>query len=104
MTAKRQYKWIDRLIDRITKKSQSNNDTFCFYGHLVELQSGTTDYVDAVVYNTTDRYCGMLAEFTFDFWTFELCIETAENEDFEQAIIRGFKRIYGNRVQVSTDN
>lgn len=99
-----QYKWIDRLIERITKKSQSNNDTFCFYGHFVELQSGTTDYVDIAVYNTTEPYTGMLAEFSFDFWTYELYIATAENEDLEQAIIRGFKRIYGSRVQVSTPN
>lgn len=104
MTAKKQYKWIDRLVERITKKTQPTNDTFCFYGHLIVLQSGTTDYVDITVYNTTDPYTGLFAEFSFDFWTYELYIATAENRDLEQAIIRGFKLIYGSRVQVSTDN
>lgn len=104
MTAKKQYRWIDRLIERITKKTQPTNDTFCFYGHLIVLQSGTVDYTNVMVYNTTDPYTGMLAEFSFDFWTYELNIATAEDEDLEKAITRSFKRIYGSRVQVSTDN
>lgn len=99
----KQHRWIDRLIERITKKTQPTNDTFCFYGHLIVLQSGTVDYTNVMVYNTTDPYTGMFAEFTFDFWTFELDIVTAESEDLEQAIIRGFKRIYGSRVQVSIE-
>jgi len=38
-------KYINRLIGRITASSQSNNDSFDFYGLHVDLQSGTTDYV-----------------------------------------------------------
>lgn len=81
----KQQKWIDRLVERITKKSQPTNDTFCFYGHLVIMQSGTPEYTDVMVYGTTDQYEGMLAEFSFDFWTYELYISTAESEDLEQA-------------------
>ena len=39
---KPRYNYIQKLIDRITKSGQSNNDCFTYYGHLVELQSGTS--------------------------------------------------------------
>lgn len=102
MAATKRYKSIERLIHKITRSEQSSNDTFCFYGHLVVLQSGTTDYMDVMVYNTTDPYSGMFAEFTFDYWTHELYIISTENEDMEQAIIRAFKGIYGY-VKVSCE-
>ena len=50
---RKRYKYIHRLVDKITT-SPSNNMEFCYYGHLVSLQSGTADYVDITVYNSTD--------------------------------------------------
>lgn len=70
---RKRYNYINRLVEKITT-SPSNNMEFCYYGHLVSLQSGTTDYVDVTVYNTTDRYSGETADFSFDYWTKELDI------------------------------
>lgn len=66
------YNYIQKLIDRITKSGQSNNDSFTYYGHLVELQSGANGYVSVTLYKTDDRYGGELADFSFDYWTLEL--------------------------------
>ena len=41
---KKTYKFIEKLIDKVTT-SKSNNTEFVCYGHLVELLSGTEDYV-----------------------------------------------------------
>lgn len=64
---KKTYKFINRLINKITLNGQPNNDSFFYYGHWVELQSGTVDYVSVIIYNTSDRYSGTLMEFQFDF-------------------------------------
>jgi len=113
-------KYINRLIGRITASSQSNNDSFDFYGHHIDLQSGTTDYVSATIYRTADPYSGetvalaspkslllghlqvslnrsrSIAIFSFDFWTKELCIEYAESEEISKAIATAFRNIYGH--------
>ena len=73
---RKRYNYIRRLVEKITT-SPSNNMEFCYYGHLVSLQSGTTDYVDVTVYNT-----GL-----FD------------------VIVQAFQRIYGKRnVSVIIEN
>ena len=59
---KKRYNFISRLINKITLNSQSNNDSFSYYGHWVELQSGTVDYMSVTIYNTSDRYSGTLVE------------------------------------------
>ena len=69
---KPRYNYIHRLIDRITKSGQSNNDSFTYYGHLVALQSGTRGYVSVTLYKAGNRYGGELADFSFDYWTLEL--------------------------------
>lgn len=89
-------KYITRLIGRITASSQSNNDSFDFYGHHIDLQSGTTDYVSATIYRTNDPYSGEIADFSFDYWTKELCIEYAESEEISKAIATAFRNIYGH--------
>lgn len=89
-------KYIKRLIGRITASSQSSNDSFVFYGHRVDLQSGTHDYVSVTIYNTVDPYKGEVANFNFDFLTKDLCIEYAENENIGKVIEKGFKEIYGH--------
>ena len=43
--AKKSYKWLSRLIDKITKSDCPNNNYFMYYGHHVTLESGTPDYV-----------------------------------------------------------
>lgn len=87
--------YIHRLVRRITASNQSNNDTFNFYGHRVNLQSGTSDYVSVTLYRTTDPYSGELASFNFDFWTKELYIEYIETDELYNAIATAFREIYG---------
>lgn len=87
--------YITRLIGRITASSQSNNDTFNFYGHHIDLQSGTPDYVSVTIYHTTDPYSGELADFSFDYMTQELCIEYAETDELFKSIETALKNIYG---------
>ena len=78
---KKKYNFISRLINKITLNSQSNNDSFSYYGHWVELQSGTVDYMSVTIYNTSDRYSGTLVEFQFDFWTMELCFDAVSCDE-----------------------
>ena len=98
---RKRYNHINRLVDKITT-SPSNNMEFCYYGHLVSLQSGTTDYVAVTLYNTTDRYSGELADFDFDYWTHKLHVEYAESDRLFRAIEKAFKSIYSG-VRVSRD-
>lgn len=88
--------YITRLIGRITASSQSNNDSFNYYGHRIDLQSGTTDYVSATIYHTADPYSGELADFSFDYLTKELHIEYAESDEIYKTIETAFRNIYGH--------
>lgn len=96
------YNFIHRLIGRITSSGQSNNDSFTYFGHFVELQSGTTDYVAVTIYNSNDRYKGEMTSFCFDYWTKELFFESSACKALTEKIIRAFKSHYG-RICVSYD-
>ena len=100
--ASNKYGFIPRLIDKITRKDCPNNNTFVYYHHLVELLSGTVDYVDATVYTTEDRYSDTLVSFSFDFWTKELVINSADDKEIEQCVIEAFKSLYRG-VKVVTE-
>lgn len=92
--ASKKYGFILKLIHKITRKDCPNNNTFTYDRHLVELLSGTVDYVDATVYKTEDRYSDTLISFSFDFWTKELVINSADDSEIEQCIIDAFKSLY----------
>lgn len=94
---KKTYKFINRLINKITLNGQPNNDSFFYYGHWVELQSGTVDYVSVIIYNTSDRYSGTLMEFQFDFWTRELCFDVISCDEVYDAVVKAFKSVYYNK-------
>lgn len=96
------YKFVKRLIDRITSVSQSNNDSFTYYGHFVNLQSGTRDYVAVTIYKGADMYSGSMADFTFDFWTKQLHIEYAESDSMDEAIITALKKLY-NSIKITRE-
>ena len=100
--ASNKYGFIPRLIDKITRKDCPNNITFVYYHHLVELLSGTVDYVDATVYTTEDRFSDTLVSFSFDFWTKELVIKSAVDKEIEQCVIDAFKSLYRG-VKVVTE-
>lgn len=101
---KPRYNYIQKLIDRITKSGQSNNDSFTYYGHLVELQSGTDGYVSVTLYKTNDRYGGELADFSFDYWTLELHFVGTVGKALTESIISAFRHFYAPRkICVSYD-
>lgn len=100
---KKTYKFIEKLIDKVTT-SESNNMSFTCYGHLVELLSGTTDYVSVTIYNTDDRYEGEMADFNFDYLTKELHFVMSESKALTEKIISTFKMLYHpRRIRVSYD-
>lgn len=95
--AKKNYKWIARLIDKITKTDCPNNNHFYFYGREVNLQSGMGDYMDVYVTNGRSSI-----NFNFDFFTKDLCLESYENYEQRDAIIKAFRSIY-SRVNIDLD-
>lgn len=98
------YNYIKRLIDRITTVSQPNNDSFTYYRHFVELQSGTSGYVTVILYKTENRYEGELADFSFDYWTLELRFVCTVGKKLTESIINAFRCLYAPRtIRVSYD-
>lgn len=83
---------IKKLVNRITRKSQSNNDNFTYYGNEVTLQSGTPDYV-VVSVKTKDSN---VMEFDVDYLTKELNITFYDTEETYEALVQAFKNIYPN--------
>lgn len=90
------YKYIDKLINRITT-CKSNNMYFTYYEHLVELSSGTKDYVSATIYKTVDRYKGEMADFSYDYWTHHLHFHYSGCKVLTERIINAFKVLYSPR-------
>ncbi len=98
------HNYIQKLIDRITKSGRSNNDSFTYYRHLVELQSGTDGYVSVTLYKTGNRYDGELADFSFDYWTLELHFVCTVGKALTESIISAFRHFYAPRqIRVSYD-
>lgn len=86
---------IKKLINRVTKTSQPNNDNFTYYGNEVTLQSGTPDYVVVSVKTEKEN----VLEFDFDFLTKELNITFANTDETLDTIIKSFKELY-NGIKV----
>ena len=86
------YKWLSRLIDKITKNDCPNNNYFTYYGHEVTLQSGTRDYVDVTVSKDNHEE----VSFTFDFWTKEVVFESYREYEERDAVIKALKVFYSH--------
>lgn len=99
---KKSYKWLARLIDKITKTDCPNNNYFWYYGREINLQSGTRDYVSVTIAEDDRGWRKNQIEFNFDFWTKELDFECYNNYDERDAIIKAFKSIYG-RISIEND-
>lgn len=89
---------IKKLINRVTKISQPNNDNFTYYANEVTLQSGTPDYVVVSVKTEKEN----VLEFDFDFLTKELNITFADTDETLDTIINSFKELYRN-VKISIE-
>ena len=99
----RQYNNINRLIDKLTRTEQSLNDTFNYYEFNVIMQSGTNGYFNAHVSLKEDNYC-YIASFSFDYWTKEVHITDAVNDNVIMNIIEGFDILYGkNNIKYSIE-
>lgn len=93
--ARKQYKWIHKLINRITKSGQSDNDHFFYYGYEITLMSGTRDYVSVLIQKPrVDGWKDNLADFSFDYWTKELAFDNYKDYNLRNAIISSFKKLY----------
>lgn len=99
----RQYNNIKRLIDKLTRTEQSLNDTFNYYEFNVIMQSGTNGYFNAAVSLKEDNYC-YITSFSFDYWTKEVHITDAVNDNVIMNIIEGFDILYGkNNIKYSIE-
>ena len=99
----RQYNNIKRLIDKLTRTEQSLNDTFNYYEFKVIIQSGTNGYFNADVSLKEDNHC-YIASFSFDYWTKEVHIRNAVNDNVIMNIIEGFDILYGkNNIKYSIE-
>lgn len=98
--AKKSYKWLSRLIDKITKSDCPNNNYFRYYGRIVTLQSGTRDYVGVNISELDSRgFHVNQIDFNFDFWTKEIVFEGYNNYDERDAIISAFQNIYNDSLE-----
>ena len=99
----RKYNNIKRLIDKLTRTEQSLNDTFNYYEFNVIMQSGTNGYFNADVSLKEDNHC-YIASFSFDYWTKEVHIRNAVNDNVIMNIIEGFDILYGkNNIKYSIE-
>ena len=99
----RQYNNIKRLIYKLTRTEQSLNYTFNYYEFNVIIQSGTNGYFNADVSLKEDNHC-YIASFSFDYWTKEVHITDAVNDNVIMNIIEGFDILYGkNNIKYSIE-
>ena len=84
--------FIKKLVRRIVR-SKTNNESFSFYGHNVDIQSNTSDYAAVYIDNRID--------FSIDYDTLELHFEsTGDLEDNEvDAIVSAFHSELDSRFQ-----
>lgn len=91
---KKSYKWLSRLVDKITKTDCPNNNYFWYYGREVILLSGTRDYVSVTIAEDDRGWRKNQISFSFDFWTRKLVFESYNDYDERDAIINAFKSVY----------
>ncbi len=88
------YSFLAKLVNKLTRSNESNNQSFTYFGHLVDVQSGTVDYMDVTVYSGSDRDSGVLANFSFDFWLKELNFLQSPDAAVADTLITAFGSIY----------
>ena len=89
----KRYPYLNRLIKKITSNNTPDNTTFIYYNTMqVNIQSGTSDYMDVTIRNvkTNDE----IASFTFDYLTMEINILFADTNDIAMDIMHSFKQSY----------
>lgn len=92
------YKWVNRLVDKITRMNSPVNNEFIFYGHRIIQLSGVADETSVTILETDNRYSPELADFSFDFWTKELHFEGYIDYNFRDAIVKAFVTFYNSII------
>lgn len=88
---KKNTKWIERLLDKITDGCKTtNNENFSYYGKEVTLQSGTEAYVSVLV----NEKHNTIMDFSLDFWTHECVIDWVEYPEYLDAIKSALRKLY----------
>lgn len=89
----KRYPYLNILIEKITSNNTPDNTTFIYYNTMqVNIQSGTSDYMDVTIRNvkTNDE----IASFTFDYLTMEINILFADTNDIAMDIMHSFRQVY----------
>ena len=100
MKSKKDYNFIGRLIDKVTKNTCSNNTTLYYYGNKVYVQSGTRDYFSLYVIDKEEKD---LFDLSFDYLTHELVIRDYQNIEIRDKIISSFKTLYNNHITITDE-
>ncbi len=96
-------KLIVKLVQKVTNKNTSTNCRFTYYNKFdVIIQSGTQGYI--VVYVNDINTNEEIAEFTIDFWTKKLTINSTSGNIFDfsiaDSIIFSFKEGYPDYMPI----
>lgn len=89
----KRYSYLNRLIKKITSNNTPDNTTFIYYNTMqVNIQSGTSDYMDVTIRNVKTNV--EIASFTFDYLTMEINILFADTNDIAMDIMYSFRQVY----------
>lgn len=89
----KRYPYLNRLIKKITSNNTPDNTTFIYYNTMqVNIQSGTSDYMDVTIRNVKTNE--EIASFTFDYLTMEINILFADTNDIVMDIMHSFRQVY----------
>lgn len=91
----KKYKWIERLINKVTNNKTPNNTTFQFYGHEIVLQSSTPDFTRVIV-NGQDKggITKNIMDFSLDFLTKKCTANYMQIPEFLDSVKSGLNNAY----------
>lgn len=81
-------KWIEKMVERITRNNAPLNNNFIINQHKIDCQSSTPDFMCVNIDHEHN--------FSFDFWTKELCSHSGC--PYWGDITQEFKKIYENII------
>lgn len=98
----RTYNYIERLVNRITRKSQSLNDSFTYYRRKVTLQSCMRNFCVVIITEVDDRGFGNTLEFDVDFDTKKVHFQSTQCRRMTLKVVDALAAIYED-IRISYD-